>query len=183
MFGKSIMENFTDIRIMNIEFIEKQMNNVGFLFLYVSIFVLLWKTVMAILDWFEQDVASKTETTLDEKIAFTARKIVKFIFIVLLAMIIAGHYELPISKLWAMAGIGSLAVALAAKDTFANMISGVIILFDRPFLISDRIELADGTFGDVIDIGIRSTKILSFDNTIHIIPNAELSMQRITNHF
>ena len=44
------------------------------------------------------------------------------------------------------------------------------------------LELADGTFGDVTDIGLRSTKILSFDNTIHIIPNAELSMQRITNH-
>lgn len=182
MFGKSIMENFNDIRIVSIEFIEKQMNHVGFLFLSVSIFVLLWKTAMAILDWFEQDVARKTETTLDEKIAFSVRKLVKFIFIVVLVMILADHYQLPISKLWAMAGIGSLAVALAAKDTFANMISGVIILFDCPFHVGDRIELADGTFGDVIDIGIRSTRILSFDNTIHIIPNAELSMQRITNH-
>jgi len=182
MFGKSIMENFNDIRIVSIEFIEKQMNHVGFLFLSISIFVLLWKTSMAVMDWFEHDVARKTESTLDDKIAFSARKIVKFIFIVVLFMIVADHYRLPISKLWAMVGIGSLAFALAAKDTIANMISGVVLLFDRPFLIGDRIELADGTFGDVIDIGIRSTKILSFDNTIHIVPNAELAMQRITNH-
>ena len=182
MFGKAILENIKDIRIVSPVFFEKQMNHIGFLFLSISIFVLLWKAAMAILDWFEQDIALKTETTLDDKIAFSARKIVKFMFIVVLIMIIADHYKLPISKLWAMAGIGSLAVALAAKDTFANMISGVILLFDRPFLVGDRIELADGTFGDVIDIGMQSTRILSFDNTIHIIPNAELSMQRITNH-
>ena len=182
MFGEGILEYMKNTNIMSLNFIEKQMNHIGFLFITISIFVFLWKSAMAILDWFEQDIAPKTETTLDEKIAFSARKIIKFVFIVVLAMIVADHYQIPISKLWAMAGIGSLAVALAAKDTIANMISGVIILFDRPFYIGDRIELADGTFGDVIDIGMRSTKILSFDNTIYIIPNAELSMQRITNH-
>ena len=99
-----------------------------------------------------------------------------------MVIVIADRFQWPISKLWAAAGIGSLAVAFAAKDTFANMISGIIILFDRPFLVGDRIELADGTFGDVVDIGLRSTKVLTFDHTIDIIPNALISDQRVRNH-
>ncbi len=124
----------------------------------------------------------KTEATLDEKILFSVRKIFKMAIVIFAVMIIADHFELPFSKLWAVAGIGSLAIALAAQDSIANLISGVIILLDRPFLTGDRIELLDGTFGDVVDIGLRSTKIISFDNTIHIIPNAKISNQRITNH-
>ena len=157
-------------------------NHLCFLFITFSVIYLVWKAVFAFVDWFERDVALKTETTIDEKIIFTLRKILKVIFFIIAVMIVADHFDAPFSKLWAAAGIGSLAVALAAKDTFANMISGVIILFDRPFLVGDRVELTDGTFGDVVDIGLRSTKILSFDNTIHIIPNAEISSQRITNH-
>ncbi|MFC1573651.1 mechanosensitive ion channel family protein [Candidatus Latescibacterota bacterium] len=182
MFGKAIFENFNNIKTVNISFIESIVDHIFFLFLAFSLVILLWNAVMALLDWFEKDVAVKTETTLDEKIIFSVRKMVKALFVIFIVMIITDHFDIKMSKLWAMAGIGSLAVALAAKDTFANMISGVIILFDRPFLVGDRIELLDGTYGDVIDIGLRSTKILTFDNTIDIIPNAELSNQRITNH-
>ena len=182
MFGKAIFDNLSDIQTVNISFIEGIVDHISFLFLAFSLVVLLWKAVTALLDWFEKDVAVKTETTVDEKIIYSVRKIVNALFVIILVMIVTDHFGFKMSKLWAMAGIGSLAVALAAKDTFANMISGVIILFDRPFLVGDRIELLDGTYGDVIDIGLRSTKILTFDNTIDIIPNAELSNQRITNH-
>ena len=182
LYGDVIVNSFSGIKTLDTEFIGKLADHFCFLFLFFSLVVLIWKTIIAIVDWYEKDIASKTETKLDEKIVHSVRKVMKVFLFVFIIMTVADHFDLPISKVWAMAGIGSLAVALAAKDTFANMISGVIILFDRPFLVGDRIELADGTFGDVVDIGLRSTKILSFDNTIHIIPNAELSNQRITNH-
>jgi len=182
MYGKSVVTYLGVFRWVDTGFILNFSNHVCFLFLTFALINLLWKIVFAAIDWYEKDVAAKTESTFDEKILFSFRKIIKATFIIFSVMIVADHFMWPISKVWAVAGIGSLAVALAAKDTFANMISGVIILFDRPFLIGDRVELADGTFGDVVDIGLRSTKILSFDNTIHIIPNAEISNQRITNH-
>jgi len=182
LYGDVIVKSFSGIKTFDIEFISDQADHFCFLLLFFSLVVLIWKTIMSFLNWYEKDIASKTETKLDEKIVHSARKVLKLALFVFIIMTVADHFEWPISKVWAMAGIGSLAVALAAKDTFANMISGVIILFDRPFLVGDRIELGDGTFGDVVDIGLRSTKIMSFDNTIHIIPNAELSNQRITNH-
>ncbi len=177
----SLVKTYT-LNWLDITFIGRQADKLFSVFLAVSVIVFLWKVVFAIIDWFDRDVARHTETKLDEKIIFSLKKVFKSAFIVVIVLVTAEQLGLELSKLWAAAGIGSLAIAFAAKDTFANMISGVIILFDRPFLVGDRVELADGSFGDVVDIGLRSTKILSFDNTIFIIPNAEISNQRITNH-
>ena len=182
LYGEAIIQMLSGIENINIEFIGDIINHLCFLFLAFSIILFLWNVIFSFFDWYERDITRKTESKLDEKIVPTFRKILKVLLFIIIIMVMADHFNLPISKIWAMAGIGSLAVALAAKDTFANIISGIIILIDRPFLIGDRIELSDGTFGDVVDIGIRSTKILSFDNTIYILPNAEISNKRITNH-
>ncbi len=182
MYGTSIFSGLSAITNIDIVYIKNIIEHFCSLFLSFTIIIFFWKAFFSVIDWYEKDVARKTATNIDEKIIPTVRKILNVIFFVFIIMFISDHFKLPLSKLWAVAGIGSLAVALAAKDTFANIISGVIILIDRPFLIGDRIELSDGTFGDVVDIGIRSTKILSFDNTIYILPNAEISNQRITNH-
>lgn len=182
LYGEAIIQMLSGIEDINIEFIGDIINHLCFLFLAFSIILFLWNVIFSFFDWYERDITRKTVSKIDEKIVPTFRKILKVILFIIIIMVMADHFDLPISKIWAMAGIGSLAVALAAKDTFANIISGIIILIDRPFLIGDRIELSDGTFGDVVDIGIRSTKILSFDNTIYILPNTEISNKRITNH-
>ena len=182
MYGGDIGAHYKDLELFDISFAVTIMDHVCFLLLTFSILSLLWKGSFAVTDWYEREIAIQTATTLDEKIIHSLRKVLKGVFIVVAFMIVTDHFALPFGKIWAAAGIGSLAVALAAQDTFANMISGIIILVDRPFLVGDRIELADGTYGDVLDIGLRSTKIMSFDNTIYILPNSDLSAQRITNH-
>jgi small-conductance mechanosensitive channel len=55
-------------------------------------------------------------------------------------------------------------------------------MIDRPFRIGDRIQLASGQWGDVDDIGLRSTKIKTVDNTLLVIPNSELCNTTIINH-
>jgi MscS family membrane protein len=182
LYGRGILHYLEVIPWINADSIHSLIQHINFLFLTFSLFYLAWQALSAIILWYETDIAKRTESTLDEKIAFSLRKVSKTFFVLFFIMVLADHFNLPLSKLWAAAGIGSVAIAFAAKDTLANIISGIIILIDRPFLVGDRVELADGTFGDVIDIGLRSTRILSFDNTIYIIPNAEISNQRITNH-
>src|SRR6266542_6046646 len=61
------------------------------------------------------------------------------------------------------------------------MISGFTLMIDRPFRIGDRIQLASGQWGDVADIGLRSTKIKTADNTLLIIPNSDLCNTAIIN--
>jgi MscS family membrane protein len=80
-------------------------------------------------------------------------------------------------------GIGSLAIALAAQTTLSDTISGFVIMVDRPFRIGDRIEILDlDTWGDVVDIGLRSTRILTRDNRMVVIPNAVIGKSLIVNH-
>ena len=103
------------------------------------------------------------------------------IFLITTALIITlKHFNYDIMTLLTALGVGSLAIGLAAKDTLANMVSGFTLMVDRPFRIGDRIQL--GTqIGDVIDIGLRHTKIKGLDNTFLIIPNSELCNTTLIN--
>ncbi len=80
-----------------------------------------------------------------------------------------------------MLGVGSLAIALAAQETIANMIGGFVIMIDRPFRAGDWLRMTDGTTCKVHQIGVRSTKFLTFENTLIIVPNAELMKSTVHN--
>lgn len=108
-------------------------------------------------------------------------KILLFVLITIGALIVLNHFNINISGIIVSLGIGSLAIALAAQETLANMIAGFIILIDRPFREGDRIKLLNGIIGDVYEIGIRSTKILDFDNNLLIVPNTDLVKTTVQN--
>jgi MscS family membrane protein len=110
-----------------------------------------------------------------------ARRLVSIVIGLIAIIIIFDHFGQDVSSLVVSLGVGSLAIALAAQETLANMIAGFVIMMDRPFRVGDRIQLPTGEMGDVYEIGIRSTKILSFDNNLIISPNADLVKSRVTN--
>ncbi len=81
----------------------------------------------------------------------------------------------------ASAGIVGIAVGFAAKDTLANLISGIFILADAPYKIGDIIVLDSGEKGEVIHVGLRSTRIRTYDGTEITIPNAQMGNSKIVN--
>lgn len=109
------------------------------------------------------------------------KKLFLIILFVIGVLIVLNKFNVNVSGIIVSLGVGSLAIALAAQETLSNMIAGFVILIDRPFREGDRIKLPSGEFGDVYEIGMRSTKILDFDNNLVIIPNAELVKSRIQN--
>ena len=135
-----------------------------------------------VLKWYGARVAMETQSRLDKEFLPLVEKLLA-VFIFLGGLIATlKHFNQDIYSLVTALGVGSLAIGLAAKDTLANMISGFTIMVDRPFRPGDRVELGSGETGDVLEIGMRSTKIKTFFDTILVVPNSELVNTRIINH-
>ncbi|XLQ20130.1 MAG: mechanosensitive ion channel family protein [Candidatus Moraniibacteriota bacterium] len=81
----------------------------------------------------------------------------------------------------ASAGVAGIAIGFAAKDTLANLISGVFILTDAPYKIGDWIVLDSGERGKVTDIGIRTTRMKNTDDMEVTVPNAVIGNATLTN--
>ena len=85
-----------------------------------------------------------------------------------------------VASLLAGLGIGGLALAMAAKDTLANLFGSIMILVDRPFHVGEWITF-DGGDGVVEEIGLRSTRVRTLDRTVITIPNGEFSNLALEN--
>jgi small-conductance mechanosensitive channel len=110
-------------------------------------------------------------------------RIGRVFLVVLAASLLLTRFGINVAALTAALGIGGLALSLAARDTIADAISGVIILFDRPFRVGDRIEIQElGTWGDVVEIGLRTTRIRTRDNRMVIVPNSTINNNQIVNY-
>jgi len=137
---------------------------------------------LVLFNWYAQNVAAKTETTLDDRFIPLFKRLSGIIIWSLGLIIFLGRLGVNINALVATLGVGSLAIALAAQDTISNIIAGFLIMIDQPFMIGDDIKLPSGEKVKVLDIGIRRSKFLSQDEAIVIMPNLELSKSKITNY-
>lgn len=95
--------------------------------------------------------------------------------------IIFSAWSVDMTAWLASAGIVGIAVGFAAKDTLANLFSGVFILADAPYKIGDFVVLDSGERGEVTHIGIRSTRILTRDDVEVTIPNSVMGNTKIIN--
>lgn len=143
---------------------------------------LVYSVVKAVLDWYLNQIAVKTDSDLDDQFIPVLDTVAKVVVVFIGTTMVLSRFEVDVRALLGTAGIASLAVAFAAQETLANMIAGFTILVDRPFRTGDRIELDNGQIGDVFEIGLRSTKILSFDNTLLVVPNKDIAGAKIVNH-
>jgi len=90
-------------------------------------------------------------------------------------------WRIDVTAWLASAGIIGIAISFAAKDTLANLFSGVFIVADAPYQIGDYIVLDSGERGMVTEIGIRSTRLLTRDDVEITVPNAVMGNAKITN--
>jgi small-conductance mechanosensitive channel len=103
--------------------------------------------------------------------------------VVLGISIMLSYFGINVTAFVTVLGLGGLAISLAAQDTIADAIAGFIVLVDQPFRIGDRIEIQGvGTWGDVVDIGLRTTRIRTRDNRLVIVPNSTIAKNQVVNY-
>jgi MscS family membrane protein len=153
--------------------------------LYIILVLVLTRFVSrlieAMLEWYMDEVSAKTHSNVTSTVGPLTTKIFNILLFLIAGMIVLDHFGINIGSLLVSLGVGSLAVALAAQETVANVIAGFVILIDQPFRVGDRVKLPSGEEGDVHQIGLRSTRILNFDNNLVVIPNSELVKNRLIN--
>ncbi len=145
--------------------------------------VLAWRLVTSFFGWYSEQRADRADTKFAAQALPLLRRLVLAIVSGIALIILLGRFNIDVSALVATLGIGSLAIALAAQAALSDTISGILIMMDRPFRIGDRIEIRDlNTWGDVVDIGLRSTRIHTQDNRTVIVPNSVIEKSLVVNH-
>lgn len=97
-----------------------------------------------------------------------------------LYIIIAGIINPPLSTIITVLASVGIAVGFAAQDILKNIFGGFIIIMDRPFQVGDKIQVADH-YGEVLSIGLRSSRIVTPDDSVVTIPNSELMNKAVSN--
>ncbi len=145
--------------------------------------ICLWKLVDIFTLWYHDKVKDQEERNGKDAALLLAERSVRTLLVLVGIIYVMDYLGFNISALLTAIGIGGLALSLAAQDTIANMISGVIILIDQPFRAGDRIEIQElNTWGDVVSIGLRSTRIRTLDNRLVIVPNSSISNNQVVNY-
>ena len=121
------------------------------------------------------------KSEISESVIHLIVKVVKYSFLGLAFILVADQIGIKIIAIISTLGVAGIALGLAAQQTLANFISGIIILVNKPFKERDYVEL-EGTFGRVKKISLRSTTLLTLDNILVDIPNQKIVESKIVNH-
>jgi len=165
------------------EFLQFDLDQVYFVLFSLVGFIAAWRLIGNIANWYGEQLSKTGEVELGEQLLPFFRRVILIILTLIVIIILLDYFNIEVSGVVTTLGIGSLAIALAAQAALSDTISGFIIMVDRPFRIGDRIEIQDlDTWGDVVDIGLRSTRVRTRDNRMVIVPNSVIGKSLVVNY-
>ena len=153
----------------------------------ISIPKIIWSLIFLAIGYFLIQIFQKLVNLLAErytryrlviKSIIPVIKIFGWLFIIFI--IIAGIFQPPLATVLAFAASIGVAIGFASQDILKNIFGGITILFDQPFKVGDKIE-SDKYYGEVVEIGLRSTRIVTPDDSLVSIPNGLLMNQSVSN--
>lgn len=135
-------------------------------------------------------IIGRTPTTLDDEIFPLMDSMLNVAIFSVGIMNLLLYFGIDIRSILTTAGVGSLALAFAVKDAIVEVISGWLIIIDKPFKVGNKIKLYSGEYVTVIDIGLRKSRFLykTYDDSVYpntsvlIISNSELIKNKVYNY-
>ncbi|MFO7872323.1 MAG: mechanosensitive ion channel family protein [Candidatus Undinarchaeales archaeon] len=124
---------------------------------------------------------AKRRKKIDKSIIHLLQKISRVTVAAIGLMFILNAWGINASPLLASLGVAGLAVAFAMQKTLGNFFGGISLVADKAVKVDDVIELSTGEIGTIVDVGLRSTKLKTFDNEVITVPNGILSETNIKN--
>lgn len=146
----------------------------------VLVIVILYR-VIDLVGYISAGLAEKTESTMDDQLIPLVKTMLKVILIIGGVLLILDNLNYDITAVLAGISIGGLALALAAQETLKNFFGSLMIFIDRPFQIGDWIKYNEGE-GVVEQVGMRSTRIRTFYDSLIYVPNGNLADLSVDNY-
>jgi len=117
----------------------------------------------------------------DRATLYALSRMVHYVLLLLGALLALDLAGIPVGRFAVFAGALGVGLGFGLQAIFSNFVSGLILLFDRSLKVGDFVELASGVHGEVRDIKIRATRIVTNDNIDILVPNSEFVTGRVVN--
>jgi len=148
---------------------------------YAGFVILMLLAAFRLVDYIDVLIVVESENMAARRsLASVAESIGRVVVVVFGFFIVAGLIGVNANSFVAGLGVTGLVIALAAKDSVANMFGAISILIDQPFNVGDWI-IVDGVEGEVITIGLRTTQIRSSADTMITVPNSNITNSPVEN--
>lgn len=153
----------------------------------ISVPKIFWTVVILILAYYFIQVVIKILVLVSERSAKLRIAIKGFIpvfrivmWTIIIFAIIKGIFNPPFQTVLAFTASIGIAIGLAAQDTLKNVFGGMALILDRPFKVGDKID-SGKHYGEVLEIGLRATRLVTSDDSVVSVPNSELVNSAVSN--
>jgi small-conductance mechanosensitive channel len=145
---------------------------------FLLLLFLLFYVTSKLRKWVVYKVLSRSKIDIGVRIAVGT--IIRYIVLVIGIIVILQFAGINLSAITILAGALGVGIGFGLQNITNNFVSGIIILFERPIKVGDRIEMGDIS-GDVVNISMRSTTIVTNDNISIIVPNSDFISSKVIN--
>ena len=153
--------------------------SVAGIFAAMVTFLIVWALSRLMQKGFTRYAMSRQEAL--RPAIYTVSRLAKYILVVVGVLVAAGLIGIPLTQFAVLAGAIGVGLGFGLQAIFSNFVSGLILLFDRSLKVGDFVALESGVRGEVTDIGIRATRIMTNDHIDILVPNSEFVTGRVVN--
>ena len=149
--------------------------------LILLLFFISIRILDALIDVWGQRIAARTKNVVDDELFKIFHRFSRIFISIIAFLTVLAYWGVDIGPLLTGLGIGGIAIAFALQNSLGNIFGGISLIIDKSVKVGDVIEIDETTSGKIIDVGLRSTKIRTWDNEVVIIPNGKLADSKIKN--
>ena len=156
-------------------------NNFYLTIMTLLVFSVIAQIIMILIHGAKENISGKSIKVFNNKVFPLFEKVLKFVLFVIYLFVLFKIWKIDLTPLLAGAGVMGLAIAFAAQESIANIFGGISLFADKAYEIGDFIIVDEKYRGEIIDIGMRSTKLKTRDDVLIVIPNSVMSNTKVIN--
>ena len=150
-------------------------------FMIVAVSFLVYYLLNTLILVSVSEFGRKSKIKVNESLFQFFHSILKIVVVVFSLLFILSSWGIEIGPLLAGLGVAGIAIAFALQSTLSNVFGGISMILDKSISVGDVVKLDADTSGRILKVNLRSTKILTFDNELIIVPNSKLADSNIQN--